>query len=48
VEEIVEAFAARHRLTFHEARLSVTAFLRQLTWRGLVVIAGRPKEAEVR
>jgi len=43
VEEIVDLFAAAHDLTFHEARLSVMEFLRRLTLRGLVVVAGRPK-----
>jgi hypothetical protein len=43
VQEIVDLFAAAHDLTFHEARLSVTAFLRLLTRRGLVVVVGRPK-----
>lgn len=40
VEKIVENFAAGHKLTFREAQLSVTQFLRQLTHRGLVVIVG--------
>jgi hypothetical protein len=43
VQEIVDLFAAAHDLTFHEARLSVTAFLRLLVQRGLVVVVGRPK-----
>ena len=43
VQEIVDLFAAAHDLTFHESRLSVTAFLRLLTLRGLVVVVGRPK-----
>jgi Coenzyme PQQ synthesis protein D (PqqD) len=38
VEQIVEAFAARHHLRFHEARLSVMRFLQDLTRRGLVVM----------
>ena len=40
VEKIIEKFAAGHKLTFREAQLSVTQFLRQLTQRGLVVIVG--------
>ncbi len=40
VEEIVEKFAAGHKLTFREAQLSVTMFLKQLTQRGLVAIVG--------
>ena len=43
VEEIVDLFASAHDLTFHESRLSVMGFLRQLTRRGLVVVAGRTK-----
>lgn len=37
-EEVIEEFAGRHHLTFHEARLSVMSFLRDLTRRGLVVM----------
>ena len=48
VEQIVDLFAAAHDLTFHEARLSVTAFLRLLTLRGLVVVVGRPKASSTR
>ena len=43
IEKIVEEFAAGHKLTFREAQLSVTQFLRQLTQRGLVVIVGLEK-----
>ena len=39
VEEVVEAFAARHRLTFHEARVAVTGYLRQLVHRGALAMA---------
>jgi hypothetical protein len=39
VEEIVEGFAARHQLRFHEARLSVGQFLRSLVERNLLVLA---------
>jgi hypothetical protein len=39
VEEIVEAFAEKHRLRFHEARASVLAFLRSLSERNLLVMA---------
>ncbi|MBD3393268.1 MAG: PqqD family peptide modification chaperone [Chitinivibrionales bacterium] len=42
VESIVDAFAARHGLGFHEARVGVTEFLKLLTRRGLVVVAGAP------
>jgi hypothetical protein len=43
-ESIVEGFAARHHLSFHEARLSVMQFLKDLTQRGLVVMVGRNQE----
>ena len=43
-ECIVESFAERHRLTFHEARLSVMLFLKELVRRGLVVMVGRARE----
>ena len=39
-EQIVECFAHNHHLSFHEARLSVVSFLRELTRRGFVVMAG--------
>ena len=39
-ERIVERFAERHQLSFHEARLSVMLFLRELTQRGIIVMAG--------
>lgn len=38
VEEIVEAFAEQHALTFHEARVAVTNFLHSLIQRGLIAI----------
>jgi hypothetical protein len=37
-EQIIEQFAERHRLRFHEARLSVLAFLRSLVERNLIVL----------
>ncbi len=47
VERIVEKFASAHHLRFHEARMSVTQFLRDLTQRGLIVIVG-PADAPKR
>lgn len=38
VEQMAERFAQRHRLRFHEARMSVSQFLRSLTERGCIVI----------
>lgn len=40
VEAIIEDFATGHKLSFREAQLAVTQFLRQLMRRGLVVIVG--------
>ena len=39
VEDIVEELARRHRLSFHEARVSATALLRELIRRGALAIA---------
>ena len=47
-EELVEEFAARHHLTFHEARISVLTFLRELTRRGLVAMVKPKSEGEER
>lgn len=37
---LVEGFAARHRLSYHEARAAVMGFLRLLITRGLIVVVG--------
>ena len=47
-ERIVEMFAANHQLSFHEARLGVLQFIRDLTRRGLLVMVGTSKQEEVR
>jgi len=39
VEQIVEFFAERHQLTFHESRVSVTSYLRLLIQRGALAVA---------
>ncbi len=39
VEAIVDAFAAEHRLSFHEARVAVTGYLSQLVQRGALAVA---------
>jgi hypothetical protein len=39
VGEIVDVFAARHRLGFHESRTAVTPYLRELIRRGVLAIA---------
>ncbi len=38
VEDLVDEFARHHRLTFHEARASVTAYLRMLVQRGVLAM----------
>jgi hypothetical protein len=45
VESIIEKFAADHKLSFREAQLSVTQFLRLLTERGLVAVVGSGKSS---
>lgn len=40
LETLVEDFADRHRLGFHEARLTVMRFLRMLAQRNLLVLIG--------
>lgn len=44
VEQIIDVFAERHRLTFHEARVSVTTYVKELMQRGLLVIAAEGPE----
>lgn len=44
VETIIEEFALRHRLRFHEARQSVVTFLRWLVERKVIVLALGPVE----
>jgi len=39
MEEIVDEFAARHRLTFHESRVAITGYMQQLVQRGALAIA---------
>ncbi len=38
VEQIVDEIAKRYRLTFHEARVAVTSYIRELVSRGVVVL----------
>jgi hypothetical protein len=40
VERIIEEFAQANKLSFREAQLSVTKFLRQMTERGIIAIVG--------
>jgi hypothetical protein len=44
IEQIIERFAWQYKLSFHEARVPVLHFLRQLTERGAIVIVGPPSE----
>ena len=44
VEEIIDCFAERENLTFHEARVSVTEYLKNLSLRGVVVMAVNNEE----
>jgi len=47
LETLVDEFAGRHRLGFHEARLTVMRFLRMLAQRNLLVLVGEaPDPAE--
>ncbi len=41
IERIMQSFAKAHRLSFREAQVSVTEFLKMLTQRGVIVIIGR-------
>ena len=43
---MIERFAGDHKLSFREAQLSVSGFLRQLVQRGILVIVGMNKDAE--
>ena len=38
VEQIVDEFATRHRLSFHEGRVAVTGYLKSLIQRGALAI----------
>lgn len=38
VEEVVDKFAAKHKLTFHESRVSATNYLKELVRRGALAV----------
>ena len=38
VEEVVDAVAAQYRLTFHESRVAVTGYMKNLIQRGVLAI----------
>lgn len=46
VEQIIEHFAAEHKLSFREAQLPVTQFLRLLAQYGIVAIVGFDKDTD--
>ena len=46
VEEIVDLFAAGHRLSFHESRVAVTGFLKSLVQRGMLAMQALPSAQE--
>ena len=46
VEELVGDFARQYNLTFHEARVAVTSYLRQLVQRGALAIEMPADEAQ--
>ena len=46
VQWIVDAFAERHRLTFHESRVAVTQYVRSLVERGVLILLGSPNKLE--
>lgn len=39
VEQVIELFALEHNLTFHESRVSVTTYLKDLVKRGTLAVA---------
>ncbi len=39
MEDLIDTFARRHQLRFHEARVAVTQFVQQMVQRGLLVLA---------
>lgn len=39
VEDVIELFARKHTLTFHESRVSVTTYLKELVKRGALAVA---------
>ena len=47
VENVVEQFAEKHRISFHEARLAVMQFVRELVRRKLVAAALPDSEESV-
>ncbi len=46
IESVIDRFAAEHKLSFREAQLAVTQFMRQLVQRGMVAIVGMEGDTE--
>ena len=46
VEAMIEKFADDHKLSFREAQLSVSDFLKKLLQRGIIAIVGSEKDAD--
>jgi len=44
-EQIIDTFSERHHLSFHEARLSIMSFLKDLTERGVIVMVGKGQDS---
>ena len=40
VEEVIETFVQKHKLSFREGQTAVTQFLRELLRRGIIVLVG--------
>lgn len=45
VEDVIDAFAREHDLTFHEARVAVTGYIKSLVQRGVLAIAMSEEDA---
>ena len=45
IETIIEEFARANKLSFREAQLPTTQFLKQMTERGIIVVVGFPASA---
>ena len=44
VEEVIDRFAELHRLTFHEARVAVTGYIKMLIEQGVLAVVLREQE----
>lgn len=46
VESVIERFSKRYKLTFHEARVAVTNYLKRLIQRGALAIVLAPEDTD--